>query len=998
VVGRAEELGRIQALLDAARGGATSAVVVEGEAGIGKTTLLGAAEELASGFTCLWARGVQSETTLGHAVLLELLTPVRDRLAEIPAAQARALAAALGWGPVGAPGERYLVAAATLSLLAVTAERAPLLVLVDDLHWVDGESAAALLFAARRLHSDAVAFLFAVRAGSRAPGPLEGVEVLTLAGLPPAQAAGLLPAGLAERVLARLLEGTNGNPLALMEIARRLTPAQRRGAAALPDPLPVGLRLQAVYGQELAGLSAPAWRAVLLLAAGRDESTAPLVTALRREGIDVDAVLDEAEQRGVLIRDHGALRFRHPLLRGAAWDAATPAQRRQAHQALADALPGAAARAARTWHLAEAASGPDDALADELVAVADQDRTRRGFAAAAAALERAALLTTDAVRAAERLAAAVGDAMLAGDVERTRTLAARVLDDDASQHARAEVLYTLGVLEQYAGSAPRAADLLAAAAELADGRLRIWALAELAQTRFRLNDLPGMSTTADQIAEIADLADPQQRVIADFLRGAALVVSGIPAAGRPLLTRALELLEAERSLRDDPRYLLYAFLGAGWLGDARLALPYAERRLAAAREHGALGLLVPGLALLAWGRAWLGDHTGAFANAGAAVELGEQLGYAADVAPAVELLAWQSAARGLHNDAQRALEQARALVERAGTAGVAAHLAITAAFCALCRGDLAETVALLEARIAADGGRGGMGEALGVAPILVEAYVGLGRLTDAAALADRYAAATPQPPDPKTTALIGRCRALAAHDTQAAVADFEESLAAHAQWPDPFEVARTRLLYGARLRRAGQRVAARQQLRAARDAFAATDLTLWARRAADELAATGESARPRQWFAEEPLTSQETRVALLAAPRAAQPRDRRRAVPQPQDRGAPPLQRLPQARLPFTHRARPCTRHPSGHGHLSKDLVARSCPNALLSPPVTAQTIAHHAIRDLLRAPAPATLGTRRRAPAAQRRAGAGGAGRPAGDRLPLVRGAPFAEVEVPSH
>jgi predicted ATPase len=197
--------------------------VVSGEAGIGKTTLLQAAEKLAGGFTCLWARGVESEAALGHAALLELLGPVRDRLADLPAAQAEALAA-LGWGPAGASGDRYLVAAATLSLLAATAQPAPVLVLVDDLQWVDRESAAALLFAARRLHHDAVAFLFAVRTGPRPPTSLEGLPVLALAGLAPRQAAELLSDGMADPVVARLVERTRGNPLALTEVASRLTP------------------------------------------------------------------------------------------------------------------------------------------------------------------------------------------------------------------------------------------------------------------------------------------------------------------------------------------------------------------------------------------------------------------------------------------------------------------------------------------------------------------------------------------------------------------------------------------------------------------------------------------------------------------------------------------------------------------------------------------------------------------------------------------------------
>jgi DNA-binding CsgD family transcriptional regulator len=235
------------------------------------------------------------------------------------------------------------------------------------------------------------------------------------------------------------------------------------------------------------------------------------------------------------------------------------------------------------------------------------------------------------------------------------------------------------------------------------------------------------------------------------------------------------------------------------------------------------------------------------------------------VAVAVKMLAWQSAARGLHEDARQALERARALTDRAGTTGVAAHQAITAAFCALCRGDLAEAAALLEARIAADGGVGSMGEPLGVAPELVEAYGGLGRPADAAALAGRYAEVSASSPAPPTVALVARCRGLTADGDDAAAEAFETALAAHAQAPDAFETARTRLLYGARLRRTGRRVAAREQLRVALDAFAAMDLTAWARRAADELGATGATARPRRPLASEPLTSQETRVALLVA-------------------------------------------------------------------------------------------------------------------------------------
>ena len=214
---------------------------------------------------------------------------------------------------------------------------------------------------------------------------------------------------------------------------------------------------------------------------------------------------------------------------------------------------------------------------------------------------------------------------------------------------------------------------------------------------------------------------------------------------------------------------------------------------------------------------------------------------------------------------RRALERAKSLTDRAGTTGFAAHQALTAAFCALCRADPAAAVSLLEARIAADGGVGSMGEPLGVAPYLVEAYVAVGRRDEAIAVAERFAAVTPPEAPPWLRALVARCRGLTAADDETAAQAFEAALAAHADAPDTFETARTHLLYGARLRRSGQRVKAREQLRTAHDAFAEMDLTAWVQRAADELAATGAKPRTRRPQPTEPLTSQETRVALHAA-------------------------------------------------------------------------------------------------------------------------------------
>ena len=406
IVGRDHELERVRALLAVTREGATTTLVVEGEPGIGKTTLLEAAERMATGFRCLWVRGVESESVLAHAGLLQALGPIRDRLAEISGAQAIALSLALGWGPAAGPSERFLVAAAVLSMLAAESERAPVLVLVDDLQWVDRESAAALAIrgsspprgsgvlcvgGAKRLD------FAGVRAGNARPDTRWPV---------PRRRSCTCPRSRCGRVVERLVDDTGGNPLGILEIAGRLTDAQRVGAAPLPDALPVGDRLGVVYEQQLTGLSAPARRAVLLSALNRSATSAPVAAALVREGVDVAAALDEAQDHGVLVRHGAQIGFRHPLLRTSVLASATSTEQRSAHRALADVLASDPHSLAGIWHRAEAAAGPDKQLAQDLVRAADQSRTRQGYAAASAAMERAALLVDDPALTADWMATA----------------------------------------------------------------------------------------------------------------------------------------------------------------------------------------------------------------------------------------------------------------------------------------------------------------------------------------------------------------------------------------------------------------------------------------------------------------------------------------------------------------------------------------------------------------------------------------------------------------
>ncbi|MET0916602.1 MAG: AAA family ATPase [Jiangellaceae bacterium] len=858
------ELARIDALLGDAAAGRSGALLVTGEPGMGKTTLLEAARARAGSFTCLGTRGVESESHLAYAGLFGLLNPIRDRVVDIPDSQATALGSALAWSSGVATADSFLLGAATLSLLAAAAEQRPVLVLVDDLQWLDPESTAAIAFAARRLGPDAVAFLLAARDGTVPAGVSQGVPALPVGGLSASAAAMLLPTRAAPQVVDRLVAATQGNPLALLEAAARLDDAQWLGAAELPDPLPAGDRLREHFRSTLAELSPPARNAVLYVAlVGDAGSAAPgVVPALGDVGVDLDAALQEASRCGVLTQQHAGYRIRHPLLRSAVLELTRPDELREAHAALAAALP--VSDQTRIWHLAESAVGLDPWLADQLATLARSNRDRLGFAAAATALERASALTPDPALARQRLSLAGHDAFLAGDVARVRVLVDRVLAQGVADRSRGEALFTLGMLEQYAGSVPQAVEYLDEASYLLEGSALVRDLTELALARFRLNDISGLANCSRWMDAVADPDDAEQQLMASFTGGAALLLSGDLAAGMARLAEVRRLADLP-ALRHDPRALLLMALAAAFTGQVGDAVAVGAVRLQEVRRRGAIGVLVPCLAILAAGRAWVGDHTGAYADAGEAAELAGYLGYAADGSVALEMLAWQSGARGLHDDAVRLLARARELTDRAGTTSYAAHQAITAAFCALCRGELAEVVTLLEARVAADGGVGASGEPLGVAPLLVEAYLGLGRIDDARSLATRYTEATPPGSPALSIALTRRCEALTVPDDATAEAALAAALTAHAEGGDPFETARTRLLYGGRLRRTGHRVAAREHLTAARDAFVGMDLTHWVAVAERELAATGATSRRRPVTGGEPLTSQETRVAILAA-------------------------------------------------------------------------------------------------------------------------------------
>ena len=375
LVGREAEQQRIETLLQRAREGRGGALVLRGEAGIGKTALLELAVAHADGLRVLRALGVEAEAELPFSALHELFRPILRLLDELPEPQSAALRAALALAPA-ARVDRFSIYAATLGLLAAAAEEQPLLCIVDDAHWLDDASAEALVFAARRIGDEAVLVLFAARDPTGTTFASSGITELRIGGLKPGEARAVLataapklrgPAG------EHVIDVSRGNPLALLEFG---VAAAEAGSGDAVDPLPVGESVERSFLERSARLSGDAQRALLLAAAGDPTESEAIWAAIEAEQIPADAV-SEAQAEGLLVRGR-RLEFSHPLARSAITQGAPPAGLSAAHTALAATATGQERRA---WHLAAAASGPDETVAAALEDAASAARVRGGVSA-----------------------------------------------------------------------------------------------------------------------------------------------------------------------------------------------------------------------------------------------------------------------------------------------------------------------------------------------------------------------------------------------------------------------------------------------------------------------------------------------------------------------------------------------------------------------------------------------------------------------------------------
>lgn len=861
LIGRRRECGRVDALLNEARRGSGGVLVLSGEPGIGKSALLSYARGRGRDGIVLETRGIEGEGELAFAGLADLLRPLLSRLDAIPPLQAQALSGALALGPP-VEGDRFAVAAGSLGLLAAAAAETPVLVLVDDGHWIDSASAETLRFVAHRLRRERVAMLVARRPEETSAFDARGLPELRVAGLSSRDAEALLrrhaARELAAPVARHLVDEARGNPLALAEVAGMLSVDQLRGVEPLPDPLPAGRGLDAAFRRRLDALEEDVGSA-LVVAAAAGERLEALYAALPALGLG-PAEVEGAESAGVVDTSDGRLSWRHPLLRSVAYTLRGPTARRAAHRALADVLD--ASSASRAWHLAAATVGENDAVAALLETVAEDARLRRGHAAAGSAYARAGELSSDREARARRFLEAARDHHTAGRTDRARALLDLADRETSDPLLEADIAAQRGVVEMWGGDRGGAHRLLtAASAQVVDrdparaaGMLVAAGIA--AQMSSEVQPTIAIARTAASLRP--RVPAPLQHMI-DHLLVNSLVLAGETDEAEDLLERLLPSL-------DDQVHDLQSAATFGhtliWLERYDEARRVFERQRRDALSAGALGYLPFLEACMAELEFRTGDWNAAESAARESVRLAEETRQENLLSFAFVTLARVEAGRGREGDCRAHAERALELAGRLD-AGSVVHYAWTAlGLLELGAGDVEAAASRLS-------GLSGLVRSCGLRepgvlqwrPDLIEALALAGRpeeARDELATLEAEAAATRRP---WALATAARCRGMLAQDDD--LSGFDEALALHGSG-SPFERARTELRLGERLRRLRRPVDAREPLRSAHAAFELLGAIPWAERAGAELAAAG-THRRRRSRAPVLLTPQELRIAALVA-------------------------------------------------------------------------------------------------------------------------------------
>jgi DNA-binding CsgD family transcriptional regulator len=859
--GRVAEIARIEQLLNAARSGRSGVLALFGDGGVGKSTLLGHAETAATGMRVVRIQGSPPERNLAYAGISQLVSPRLEVLEQLSPAQADVLRSAVALG-VPMPLDRFAVYAATLAFVAQLADRQPLLVTVDDYDWVDPGSAEAFAFVGRRLMAESIALLIAAR---RADGSdvLAGLPRHFIHGLDDADVAALIrgEAGVApaEDVVRQLVRHTAGNPMAIREVLEHITEAQLTGTTPLRTLRPANLTARSLFARRVEACTAPARTLLLLLALSSGGSLKQVLDAAIGAGLTEDAIA-EVEATGLISLEGNAFRFSHPLVRTAVVDTASPADRRQAHRWLAAALDEDDVSGQRVWHLADGTLGADETVAVMLDDLAERTRCRSGYAAAVAALERAALLSETEASRARRLYVAAFDAQLAGSTEQAQALlvAADALAHDTE--LRNLIAARRGWVELVAGRPAVAHRIVRRAADAAaeTDPLRLQLLTDAAITALLAGDT---SAALDAIAQADKTQTPHtatSMLVVKAWHGMVQLHLGNVVEGLALIREASAIASLPRAERPSPDYVIMVAYGMTWIGMHREALAMLAPVVAEARAAGALGLLPFALSITAQAEARAGRLAAARSTAMEAVELSRLVDSGFWRYLALSAAATVLAIRGEEDDCRRHVAEAIAL-QSAGTD----YPRDASEALALLELGLGHYEAAIEAFRAAPSATGRRTAEDETHPDFVEAYLRVNRKPTASTRArlDDLAGAGAAP---LHAAIALRLQGLAA-DNADYPARFEAALREHDLVPCPFEKARTLLAFGERVRRAGLRTEARRHLRPALDIFDTIGARSWALRAQAELTATGESVRERRaTSAIDELTSQEYQVARLA--------------------------------------------------------------------------------------------------------------------------------------
>lgn len=856
--GRANECARLDALMNAARGGAGGALVLRGAPGIGKTALMAYAADRADDMRVIRVRGIETESELAFAGLHQALYGFRSKLAAIPRPQADAISAAIGLTDGDQP-DRFLVAAAALSILSEVAAEQPLLVLVDDLHWLDPPSAEALMFAARRLEAEPVAAVFASRDGSAETG----LPSLDLEPLARDAAEALIDdgeRGLTAHRRRRVLDAAQGNPLALVELGSSVTDPQTEETDGAG--LHLSDELERTFFGRAGELPEPS-RRVLLLAAAEDQGDlATILRAAESLGIGGDA-LAPAERAGLLRLNQSVLDFQHPLVRSAVYQAAAPADRREAHLAMAGALHGDANADRRAWHRALAALPPDEVAGNEIHAVAERARDRGAPAAAASAFERAAALTADSELAVRRLLGAAESAWLAGWPARALPTADAARARTTDVMARAQADYLRGTIEGRLGDLRESYVILttgAAAIASVDNDLAVEMLAEAVFSATYAGDLAGITTAGERAGALPSCTTAGAAFDVLFLAGAAAVQQGEPERGVPMLREAMELAD---TLTQTP-HLIRAGIAATHIGDDATAGALWTRAVLEARVRGDLGGLCFSLEFLATIELTWGRYAGALANASEGLSLAREIGAERSEARHLATLARLLAIQGREADCRQHAEEALRVASGRGVGLVVAVASSALGLLELGLGQPEQAFSRFAGMATARPGEGHPLVWLQSVADMVEAAVRSGRTAGARQALAQFEIWAPSTGVPWALGDLARCRGLVA-DGEAGLGEFERAIELYSAADRPFEGARAHLLLGEAMRRNRRRSDARPHLRAALEVFERLSAKPWADRAANELRASGETARRRVASAASELTPQELQIARLVA-------------------------------------------------------------------------------------------------------------------------------------